>query len=56
MKLGMFDKANYQPEKIIRGNASIPLKQAGFLCVLVYWRVGQSSCSAFSRFLSRPRV
>ena len=32
MKLGMFDKANYQPEKIIRANASVSLKQAGFLC------------------------
>ena len=34
MKLGIFDKANYQPEKIVRANASIPLKQTGFLCVI----------------------
>jgi hypothetical protein len=34
MKLGMFDKANYQPEKVLRGVAATSLKQAGFLCGL----------------------
>jgi hypothetical protein len=34
MKIGMLDPKNYQPEAVIRGNASIPLKKAGFLCGL----------------------
>jgi len=51
MKLGMFDKANYQPEKIIRGNASIPLKQAGFLCVLGVLAGGPVFLFCFLAFL-----
>ena len=32
MKIGMLDPKNYRPEAVIRGNARVSLKQAGFLC------------------------
>jgi hypothetical protein len=57
MKIGMLDPKNYQPEAVLRGNASVSLKQAGFLCgfgILVGGPVALIGLISFLKLESPP--
>ncbi len=57
MKIGMLDPNNYKPEAVIRGNASVPLKLAGFICgfgILVGGPVALAGFLAFLKLENPP--